>query len=78
MQRFFSINEISSILKINRKTVFRWIQTDKLKAFKLGGGRFWRIRERDLRAFLKESSSSKKTAIPNSKQGQDHSSVKFW
>jgi excisionase family DNA binding protein len=53
MDRFFSLAEISDILKINKRTLIRWIQNGKLKAFKLGGGRFWRIRERDLKTFLK-------------------------
>jgi excisionase family DNA binding protein len=37
---------------VARHTVLRYLQTGKLKGFKVG--RFWRIRERDLSAFIQE------------------------
>ena len=53
MDKFLSVYEICGILKVKRGTVIRWIRAGRLRAFKLGGGRLWRIRERDLREFVK-------------------------
>jgi len=57
MGRILTIKEICAELKVTRKTVIRWIETGELKAFKLGSGRrLWRVRERDLQAFIKNQS----------------------
>ena len=53
MDKFLSVNEICEILKVRRGTVVGWIRAGQLRGFKLGGGRFWRIRERDLNRFIK-------------------------
>ncbi|MEW6277433.1 MAG: helix-turn-helix domain-containing protein [Candidatus Eremiobacterota bacterium] len=37
-------------LKVKKRTVLEWLRRDKLKGLKLG--RLWRIRMRDLEAFL--------------------------
>lgn len=53
MREFLKISEVCEILSVSRRTVLRWIYGGKLPAIKLGGGRSWRIQERDLRRFLK-------------------------
>lgn len=54
MSRFFTLNEVCEKLGVTRKTALNWIKTGELKAFKLGsGGRLWRIKERDLQAFIR-------------------------
>ena len=53
MDKFLMVKEICGMLKVKRGTVIRWIQAGRLRAFKVGGGRLWRIRERDLRDFTK-------------------------
>ncbi len=45
-----TIAEVADRLRVNEKTVRRWIDTQELPAFKLG--RQWRISEQDLRRFL--------------------------
>ncbi len=55
MNKFFTVQEIAELLKVERHTVVRWISAGQLRAFKPGGGRFWRIRERDLKRFLASS-----------------------
>jgi excisionase family DNA binding protein len=52
MEAIYTIKETVQILKVNRSQVLRWIYSGQLKAFKLGGGRLWRIRERDLKRFI--------------------------
>ena len=46
----FTIAEVADRLRVDQKTVRRWISTKALGAFKLG--RQWRISEQDLRRFL--------------------------
>lgn len=55
MDNFLTIKDIGSLLRVERGTVLRWIASGKLRAFKPGGGRFWRIRERDLKRFVSNS-----------------------
>ena len=53
MENLYSIKEVCGILKVKRVLVSRLIHSGRLRAFKLGGGRLWRIRERDLRRFIR-------------------------
>jgi excisionase family DNA binding protein len=53
MESFLTVKEICGILKVKRGTVIRLIRAGRLRAFKLGGGRLWRIRETDLKRFIK-------------------------
>ena len=58
MESFLSVYEICEILKVKRGTVIRWIRAGRLRAFKLGGGRLWRIRERDLKGLIRGGSDA--------------------
>lgn len=49
--QYYSIKEVAKMLKVAYLTVYRWIQSDKLKAFK--AGKQYRIKKEDLDAFLK-------------------------
>ena len=49
--KLYSIEEVSEMLKVDRKTVDRWIKENKLTAMKLAGT-LWRIREKDLNYFI--------------------------
>lgn len=53
MDTFLTVNEISKLLKVERDTVVRWIGTGRLRAFKPGNGRFWRVRRADFQRFIK-------------------------
>ena len=53
-----TVVEIAEMMKVSRGTVIRWIKTSRLRAFKLGRGRFWRIRERDLKRFIRGGSDA--------------------
>jgi excisionase family DNA binding protein len=52
MDTYLTVNEIAEKLRVERHTVIRWITNGKLRAFKPGGGRFWRIRAADFRKFI--------------------------
>lgn len=56
MKKFLTIQEAQALLGVSRGAVISWIRSGRLKAFKLGGGRLWRIRERDLVRFTKGGS----------------------
>lgn len=49
--QYYSIEEISKILKVAYLTVYRWIQAGKLKSHK--AGKQYRIKRIDLNGFLK-------------------------
>ena len=49
----FTVTEAAARLKVSKKTVLRWIEGGKLRGFKLGGGRLWRIKEAALESFLR-------------------------
>jgi len=48
--RLFSIAEVAERLGMSKDTIHNWIKAGRLKASRIG--RFWRIRERDLEAFI--------------------------
>lgn len=48
--KYFSIYEVAKMLKVAYLTVYRWIQSDKLKAYK--AGKQYRIEKDDLQRFL--------------------------
>lgn len=55
--QYYSIEEVAKLLKVAYLTVYRWIQADKLKAYK--AGKQYRIKEEDLTAFLNEGKRKK-------------------
>jgi len=64
MQTIYTLKETCQFLKIKRSQVLRWIYSGKLRAFKLGGGRLWRIRECDLRRFIRDGNEPKRAQRP--------------
>jgi excisionase family DNA binding protein len=53
-ERYFTIAEIAAQLKVHQNTVRNWLYKRQLPGVRLGTGirAGWRIRERDLSAFL--------------------------
>lgn len=50
-EQYYTIKEVATTLKVVYLTVYRWIQSGKLIAFK--AGKQYRIREKDVDKFLK-------------------------
>jgi putative molybdopterin biosynthesis protein len=48
--RYYSIEEVAKMLKVVYLTVYRWIQTGKLTAYK--AGKQYRIKQSDLNSFM--------------------------
>ena len=49
-EQYYTIEEVAKMLKVVYLTVYRWIQDDKLKAYK--AGKQYRIKHKDLEGFL--------------------------
>lgn len=56
-EQFYSIQEIADLLKVTYLTVYRWIQAGKLKSHR--AERQYRIKRKDLNAFVKSYSRKK-------------------
>lgn len=52
-EKYYSPDEIARKLSVSGGTVREWLRTGQLQGVKLG--RLWRIRESELRRFLKEN-----------------------
>ncbi len=50
MENYYTPKEVSEKLKLNVRTVYKWIREEKLKAVKLGD--VWRISESELNRLL--------------------------
>jgi len=48
--KFLTLQEVAEWLIVPPSTVRYWIVTGKLKGFKVG--KYWRVREKDVKAFL--------------------------
>ena len=56
-QKFYTLREVAKILRVSERSMFRYIHSGKLNASKVG---YWRISKKDLDAFIKKSSNTKK------------------
>jgi excisionase family DNA binding protein len=52
MEKLYTVEQAADMLQVTPRTVRHWLQTKQLKGFM--AGRFWRIKESDLQAFLRE------------------------
>jgi len=52
MQKLYTIQEVADILKVSKKSVYRYIKSGKLEATKIGQ---WRIKEEDLNKLINEN-----------------------
>jgi excisionase family DNA binding protein len=52
MEPLYTVEQAAKILQVTPKTVRHWLQTKQLRG--VLAGRFWRIQESDLQAFLRE------------------------
>ena len=49
---FYTVDEVAGTLRVTKRTVYQWIQDNRLAARKVG--KYWRISYDDLRQFLGE------------------------
>ena len=53
MQEYYTPQEIAQTLKVDIRTIYRWIREEKLKAVKIG--HVWRVSESELYKILGEN-----------------------
>lgn len=51
MEKHYTLKEVREIANVGRNTVYRHIESGQLKAVKIG--RDWRVKETDLKEYLK-------------------------
>lgn len=56
MENYYTPQEVADKLKINVRTLYRWIREGKLKAVKVG--ELWRISETELNRLLNKEDST--------------------
>lgn len=49
-EQYYTIEEVAKMLKVAYLTVYRWIQSGKLVAFK--AGKQYRVKKEDLNSFI--------------------------
>ena len=52
--KVYTLDEICEILKVTKRTMYNYIRAGKLKAVKMG--KYWRVTEENLRAFIEAGS----------------------
>ncbi|PJA84063.1 MAG: DNA-binding protein [Candidatus Nealsonbacteria bacterium CG_4_9_14_3_um_filter_37_13] len=57
IDKLLTIEEVAKILRVSTRTVNRYIESDRLKASKIGQ---WRISQKDLEEFLSKTKNTKK------------------
>lgn len=53
MEQYYTLQEVAEKLKLNVRTLYKWIRESKLNAVKLGD--VWRIPESELKRLLGEN-----------------------
>jgi len=53
-EKFLKLKEVAKLLRVSERSVFRYIDSGRLKATKVG---YWRISERDLKKFLDDNTN---------------------
>ena len=59
-EKLYTVNEVAEILKIDPHTIRQWLKEGTINGIRLG--RYWRIRERDLKELYETGTARKKGA----------------
>ena len=52
MERMLTVDQVAERLQVNEYTVRRWLREGQLEGVPFGGRTGWRVKEKDLQAFL--------------------------
>lgn len=53
--KVYTLNEVSEILKVTRRTLYNYVREGKLQAVKVG--KYWRVTDSNLRSFIATGTS---------------------
>lgn len=59
--RVYTLEEVSDILRITKRTLYSYIKSGKLHAVKVG--KYWRVSEQNLQDFISTGTSQEPPAI---------------
>ncbi len=59
-EEFYTLQEVADRLKVTYRTVYRWVQENRLPAYQIGAGS-WRVRKEDLEEFLQDRKTGGRT-----------------
>ncbi len=60
MENYYTPKEVSEKLKLNIRTIYKWIREERIKAIKLGN--VWRISESELSRLLEGNGQNRRNA----------------
>jgi excisionase family DNA binding protein len=52
MEQMLTVDQVAERLQVNEYTVRRWLRAGELEGVPFGGRTGWRVKEKDLQAFL--------------------------
>ena len=53
-EKLLKLKEVAELLRVSERSVFRYIDSGRLKATKVG---YWRINKKDLKSFLEKNTT---------------------
>lgn len=53
--KLYTIEEVTDVLKVSRRTIYTYLKEGKLKAVKIG--KYWRVSEENLQEFISTGTS---------------------
>lgn len=62
MDEWLTTEEISEALKVEPRTVRRWLRSGELRGINFGGKTGWRVRRQDLDAYIEQQFEGKAAA----------------
>jgi excisionase family DNA binding protein len=53
--KVYSLEEVTGILQLTKRTLYNYINGNKLKAVKIG--KYWRVQHKDLKEFIEQGTN---------------------
>lgn len=53
-ERWFTVSDIAELVRVQERTVRKWLREGRLAGLNFGGKTGWRVKESELDAFLKD------------------------
>jgi excisionase family DNA binding protein len=61
MEPMLTVDQVAERLQVNEYTVRRWLRAGELEGVAFGGRTGWRVKEKDLQAFLERRRQGRET-----------------
>ncbi len=57
-EKLYTLQEVADYLKVSRQTIYNYVTKKRLRAYKLGGQREYRVTDADLQEFIKKGQNA--------------------